>query len=143
MGIFPHGSNQSGTQRVGDEIAGDWLQVSPVTDRMIVETSLPDSFAGCVSFPVDRRAAAGFVAPEQIGQRAFGQLQQPVQMVRHQDEGQGGAYPGSVASMQFPYRQAGKSEIGEQRQTVLRHGGDDIAAPDFRDASGGRGEDSS
>lgn len=135
MGIFSDGNGQTGAHGVGDDVAGDILQIFPIAQSMVMETSLPDRHAGCAATPVKGAAAPGFEAPEQIGERGMVELQQPMQMVGHQHEGQGCAQSRFIASAQFPYRQSGQMEIGEQGQTILRHCGDNIAAPDFGDAA--------
>ena len=135
MGILPDGTGQAGTHGVGDDIARDMLQIFPIAQGMVMEARLPDCDTGCAAAPVDSAAAQGFVASEQVGERGVSQLQQPMQVVGHQHEGECAAQSRFVASAQFPYSQSGQVEIGEQGQTVLCHRGDNIAAPDFRDAA--------
>ncbi len=135
MGIFPNGAGQARAHGVGDDVARDMLQIFPIAQGMVMEARLPDRHAGRAAAPVDGAAASGFEAPEQIGKRGAAQLQQPMQMIGHHHEGEGVAQTSLIASAQFPYRQSGQTQIGEQGQAISRDRGDEIPPPDFRDAA--------
>lgn len=132
MGVSPNRSDQTGAYRIGDEVACDMPHIFTVADGAIMETSLPDRHAERIATAVNDTAAARFVAFEQAGEGTVAQLQQPVQVVGHQHEGECGAQPRFVASAQFPYRQSGQTQIGEQRQAIFGDRSDEISPPDFR-----------
>ncbi|OGS90365.1 MAG: hypothetical protein A2Z95_03135 [Gallionellales bacterium GWA2_60_18] len=98
---------------------------------MIVETPLPAKDARCVSVAVDSLGCSGLEIAYETGEITGFQLQQPMQVIWHENEGESFAAPQFVAAMQFSDGQAGESEIGKKRVALVSDGGGQVDQTGF------------
>jgi RNA-directed DNA polymerase len=144
MRIIAQPPNQPGSQRIGDDVARHADEVVLAAQGAVVKTRLPEADSRGVAVPIDGFGGIGLEVADHTGQFAGLQLQQPVQMVGHQDESQGSAALQVVAASEFADRPTSEQKVGEYGVAVTDHRGDQIDAPRFRKAApaqgGGMGE---
>lgn len=131
MRIIAGTFHQPSTQGIGDDVARDFPQVFFPAQGMVVKPGLPQWQAAGIARAVDPAAADGFKAPHGGGQVSGAQLEQPMQVIRHEDKAQGVRIPRHVAIAQSRNRQTCQGEIGKNRHTTGGGSGDQVNAAAF------------
>jgi len=126
MRVIAQRPGEAGAQWIRDDVAGDPLHILLPAQRMVVEAFLPQGGSGSTAGQIDGAAAGGLEAPRRCRQRIAAQREQPVQVIRHQDEGEVFRQVQVVACAQDADGQASEVEIGEDGTALMCDRGEQI-----------------
>ena len=132
--VLPNARSQSSAHRIGRNVGRLRAQAFIATKRVIVVSRLPDRRVG-INAPADGPSTPGLQDLHAASERSAPQLDQPMQMIRHDHPRQGACPARPLHSALRFYQQIDAGLIVEPAPTRVCHGGDRIDIAGLRPAT--------